>query len=391
MKSLFENMVELDANGAIDAAALPTHGGVYLIADSGDRPIFLSFAQNLRRVVIGRLSAPPDDEKTRRVNLAELAARVYWCDTFSRFEGEWTHWRINRQLNPKHYRDTLSFGPCWFLRLRTDETTPRFTAVKTMSDPAARYAGPFPTRTAAEAWIQMLEDAFDLCRYQNVLAAAPQGERCAYFDMGKCPAPCDGTLPMDAYRSMLDAAMAFTIGDREPQLQALRKAMGRAAEELAFERASAVRTTIDKATALIDKPEYAHVGDMDAWSWMAMQRAGPPRKSDKTAKIRPFHVRVGSIEPGEPIALADIDTAAPRWIADNLADRPAASASIDPVAESEAVWLVAKYVYQGERAPGLFLRSDRLPGPGELAAMVRACFSREDRDANVEAAEADDD
>lgn len=387
MNSLFEHVLELDASGAITAADLPAHGGVYLIADAEDRPIFLAFGQNLRRVVVSRLAAPPSDTKTKRVNLAELAAKVFWCDTFSRFETEWTHWRINRQLNPKHYRDTLSFGPCWFLRLHIDEPAPRFTTVKTIGDKDARYAGPFPTRSSAEAWIQMLEDAFDLCRYQQVLAAAPNGERCAYFDMGKCPAPCDGTLPMETYRSMPASALAFTIGDRKPRLQALRESMRRAADGLAFEQASAIRSSIDKATALIAKSDYAHVGDMNVWAWLIIQRAGPVRVSDKTALIKPFHVRGGSIEPGEPIALADIDSAAAQWIADSRADRQAADGAMDATTQSEAAWLVAKFLFQGERAPGVFLRADSLPSAVELASLVRERFARRGEDSAAEASD----
>jgi len=52
--------------------------------------------------------------------------------------------------------------------------------------------------------IEIAEDAFDLCRYYNVLVEAPGARACAYKEMGKCPAPCDGSISMEQYRGMVE-------------------------------------------------------------------------------------------------------------------------------------------------------------------------------------------
>ncbi|MFH1418591.1 MAG: hypothetical protein ABII12_09950 [Planctomycetota bacterium] len=54
---MFDQHLDLGADGSLDARSLPTHGGVYLLADTDDRPILLASCENLRRAVSNRLAA----------------------------------------------------------------------------------------------------------------------------------------------------------------------------------------------------------------------------------------------------------------------------------------------------------------------------------------------
>lgn len=374
---LFDHYVEPTDDGSIDVHALPTHGGVYLIVDRQRRPVLLAHGENLRRVVVNRLAAPPPDRKSRRTNLAEIAGGVWWRETFSRFETAVVYWRIARLHDPHGYRQSVGFGPAWFLRVHLTERLPRFTPAREIRDDGARYAGPFPSRRGADAWIHMLEDVFDLCRYYDILDQVPNGQACAYFEMGKCPAPCDGSIPMSTYAGMMTDAWAFTVGDREPGLARLSSLMRSAAGHQEFEKAASIRQSIERAESLLARPDYRYVDDVSSCRWLIVQRAGPPRRSAANALIKPFFVHRGVLEEGGPVSLADADAAVPGWI-DRYGTRtvPAASDRNEQIARSELLWLVGKFLFQDDRAPGLFLRLDRLAGPHQLVKDVRKRFGQ---------------
>ena len=277
-------------------------------------------------------------------------------------------------MNPSGYRKIIAFRPAWFLCANLSDRTPRLQAVQEI-DPAAQGVGPFATRRDAEEWLHMLEDAFDLCRYYQILEQAPHGQACAYFDMGKCPAPCNGSISLKIYRQMVAEALAFSAGQRGPRLAVLQDSMQAAAKALAFEKAAAIRQTFERASALADKPPYRHVCDIASCCWLVVQRGGPARRSEKTLLVKPFFIRRGVVELGGPAALAEVEAAIPRWLAQCgcCSVLPAQSAD-EQIARSEALWLVSKFLFQGERAPGLFYRFDRMPDAAALVQAVRERF-----------------
>jgi hypothetical protein len=378
---VFDHHIELTPDAALDSGLLPTCGGVYLISDSEDRLILLASCENLRRAVVHRLSAPSPEHGSKRPDLAAIGRHIRWRPTFSRFETAWAHWQIARSLDAKGYRKNLAFGPAWFLGLDLGARTPRFVVLKECFDEGLRGVGPFATRRDAERWLHMLEEVFDLCRYRHILEQAPQGQACAYFDMGKCPAPCNGSIPLEAYRRMLAEALAFSAGRRQGRIDSLRQAMQSAGQALAFERAATLRQTIELATALLDLPQYRHVAELDACRWLVIQRGGPPRRSETTTLVKPFFTVCGAIEPGEPAASAAIETVVPGWLEHcRNATVPAAhDVEGEPTARSEGLWLVAKFLFQGEKAPGLFYRFDQLPSCDVLVKAVRERFAPGDR------------
>lgn len=365
---------------------VPAAAGVYLLTDQTDRPILLAHGQNVRRSVAHRLAAPDPNERTKRANLSEVARRIYWAETFSPFETTWLHYLAARTFYPKSYSDMIGFAPAWFVRIDPSAPFPRFTATDRIRTDEAQYFGPLATMRDADEWIHMLEDSFDLCRYHNVLERAPNGERCAYFDMGKCPAPCDGSFSMDAYRDMIRGAIEFTGGRHDERLAVLRNLMQQASDALAFEKASTIRKVIARAEQAAARPEYAFMGDMAREARLVVQRASRPRRDERKSLLRPYFVAGGRIEIGEAVPLASVADHLPAWIGrarqfglarswpDSTDD--AATARVDAAPRGEVTSLVAKFLFQGERAAGLFLQVDRLPSAAGLLELIRRCFGR---------------
>lgn len=378
MHPLLTNRLDIDPQSPDALRAVPARSGVYLLTSEKEQPILLSFAENIRRVALNRITAPEEGVKSRRADLSVVARRIHWVETFSPFETTWIHWQAARDLYPGTYRELIAFPSAWFLRIDARAAHPRFTATTDLRADGATYFGPLAAERDAVGWIQMLEDAFDLCRYHDVLEQSPSGQRCAYFDMGKCPAPCDGSIPMDHYRAMIEAAIAFMRGNPERRLSELRTAMQSAAAALEFEKAAGVCRTIDRSESLIRCPEYEFMQPMDECRWLVIQRAGRARRDPKKSMLRPYYLVDRAIVAGEPAALSELDEKLPAWIgAMKGAPSMPSGERRDERVLAESVSLVARYLFQRDKAPGLFFRANELSDRSAACERIRARFTLE--------------
>ncbi|MFQ6049297.1 MAG: UvrB/UvrC motif-containing protein, partial [Phycisphaerae bacterium] len=270
-------------------------------------------------------------------------------------------------LYPRRYRELLGFGPCWFLQVDPTERLPRFVSTQHVyrRPLPTRYLGPFATRNDSASFAQILEDLFDLCRKYEILERVPHGQRCAYFEMGRCPAACDGSISLEQYRQMVSQAVAFAGRQRAEFMQGLQEAMARAAAELDFERAAAARDRLERARRADAQP-FRFVADAERFCWLIVQRAGG------TSWVKAFLVRQGAIDETEPVRLRALDEAAGQWIA-KLAAEP--TVPPEPSVRAEQTWLVGHFLFKQDRSGGLYLHADQLGEPCELAELVRAHFA----------------
>lgn len=429
---LFSHVVAYDPAEPA-ALSLPTGGGVYLLTDEQDRLVQLASAADLRRAVMNRLGISPNKEttaekegteagtpapttgperedaetreaetagpaappgrlegrepesrSTRRADLSQIVRHVRWQPTHSVFEATYEYHRIARVVLPDTYLKNIAFGPAWFVQVDAGAEVPRFAVGKSITPASGVTLGPFATQQDANRFVQILEDAFDLCRHLPILEQAPHGQPCAYFEMGRCPAPCNASIPMSQYRETVARAVRFATGERDDTRAEWQRQMREAAGGLEFERAAAIKQRIDRAQE-IEHPAFRFVRPIQAFSWLIVQRdAG-------TTRVKPFFVLAGAIEPGEPVRLKDLDAAVARWhermrkpappaAQDSTQARPAPTIQNGPAGGagsgllSEHIWLVSHFLFRRERT-GLFLDAAALPEPGALAETIRACFA----------------
>lgn len=353
IEALFEQHIDLPADPADDTAflakALPPGGGAYALVADADQLVLLASGESLRRSIAFRLHPPPDASR-KRAELRSVVRRIYWQPTASRFETALEFHRVARVLHPRDYVRQIAFAPAWFVRGDADAAIPRLSTTKYI-EPGGVHIGPFATRTAADRFVETLQDLFDLCRYQHILEQAPHGQACAYSEMGKCPAPCDGRFPMDAYRAAVRAAIDFAAGSRESALSTWQNEMRSHARRQDFERAGLLKSRIDRAREL-GGPDARFARRVEEFSYLVLQRARG------RTRVRPFFVKAGWIDAGEPVTVAKLKDAAPGWIA-RMSDACPPAGERDLTLHSESIWLVHHFLAQGDKAPGLFL------GPSE--------------------------
>ncbi|MCS7034536.1 MAG: UvrB/UvrC motif-containing protein [Phycisphaerae bacterium] len=297
----FDTVCEIEAtdDGPTAAAGVPARWVVCLLADEHDRPVQLLCVRNLRAFLRRRLAAGSQNGVSRRVDYRQLIRRVYYRRVDSDLEADLAYLQAARFLFPGDFERLIGAGPAWFLHIDPDAPHPRYTRTTDLSGRPGVLLGPLPDKSTAGRLIEKLEDWFDLCRYPRELAAAPHGNPCAYKEMGRCPAPCDGSIALDAYRQLVALSLQF-LADPATFLQSLEARMHQAAAELRFETAQKIRQYIQSLSVLQTGP-WRYLRPLSEFRYISIQH-GPTARTAKVFLLTPWgaHVLLGLRgEPGD--------------------------------------------------------------------------------------------
>jgi hypothetical protein len=193
--------------------------------------------------------------------------------------------------------------------------------------------------------MELMEDAFDLCRYYNILVQAPHGRACPYKEMGKCPAPCDGSISMEQYRRMIEWSVA-TLADPDEMIRQQNQRMREAAAEQRFETASKIKSFIGQLSKL-GKGAFRHARPLRDFAYAVLQ----PGSRAGSAKL--FLILPGLIEEiadllGEPTRPSEL-LGAILSAAERHANAPLDAKGI------ERIGIVAHHLFSPKQTQGIFL------------------------------------
>ncbi len=223
-----------------DLEPLPTGPTVLLFIDRDRRPVQLLTTQQTRRLATARLTTPPEQHPTK-ADLAAVVRGVRWRNVTGPFPARWRYYQLASALHPREYRQLVAFGPAWFLHQPADLPVPDITITNRIWESAGPTLGPWPARTSAQQALDGLRDLFDLCRHPEQVRRAPAGQRCAYAEMGRCDAPCDGSTPINVYADRVASAWQFARGAVQPWIDNATERMRTAAADQQFELAGQIK------------------------------------------------------------------------------------------------------------------------------------------------------
>lgn len=280
-----------DFNPADDLDAwlktIPAKWAVYLMSDSEGLPVQLLCVKNLRASLQRRLGDNEQIGPSRRVGYRDLVRKIIWRRVDSDFEADLIYLESARRIFPETYRGMLAFKEAWFLRVDPQAKFPRYFKTNDLTSVEGELVGPLKDKDAAGRLIELVEDAFDLCRYYNVLVESPHGRACAYKEMGRCPAPCDGSISMEQYHQMIRNSLAVLL-DPGPYIERQEFEMHRAAEELQFERAAKIKNHLERVLKM-RAGLFAQVRSISQFKFISLQR-GPRRGTAKIWFISPTRI-----------------------------------------------------------------------------------------------------
>lgn len=267
----------------------PARWVVYLFADEADRPVQLLCVRNLRASLRRRLGDERMEEPSRRIDYRKVVRRVYWSRVDSEFEADLLYLRTARRLFPQSYQKLVSARPAWFVHVDPEAKFPRYQKTKDLTQPAGELFGPIEDKTSAGKLIEQITDWFDLCRYYNVLTESPGGKPCAYKEMGKCPAPCDGSVSLEQYRRLIEWSVQ-TLRDPADFIRTHERRMKQAADAMNFEAAGRIKAYV-QSLSVLGKGAYRHACRLRDCRFVTVQR-GPRAGDAKVFLILPSRIEM---------------------------------------------------------------------------------------------------
>jgi len=352
--AILDQKLPFDPSADFEAFArlAPAKWVVYLFADADDHPLQLLCVKNLRYSLKRRLQGETIS-LTKRIDYREIVRKIYWRRVDSAFEADWIYHDVARQIFPSSYQGMVGFRPAWFIHVDPDAPFPRYTKTVKLTDKPGIYAGPVADKHIAHRLIELIEDAFDLCRYYSILLEAPHARACAYKEMGKCPAPCDGSISLAQYRRMIEWSAA-TLADPREMIRQQTDRMTKAAAEQRFEIAGKIKTFIDQLSNF-GKGAYRHARLLRDFAFITLQ-PGP-----KTGSVKLFLILPGIIE---EIAALTREPERPSELLRTIftAAEDNAHATLDTVGV-ERMGIVAHHLFSPKQSQGIFVPLADLADP----------------------------
>lgn len=345
------------------------------MTDAGDRPVQMLCARNLRQSLRRRLGvaaaggegAEYGDELesrttlSKRVDYREVVRKIYWRRVDSQLEMDLFYLEAVRAIFPETYETLVGRRPVWFLHVDAGAEFPRFVRTSELTLDGGVLLGPIEEKGQAQKLVEQLESDFDLCRYHNILTQAPNGKACAYKEMGRCPAPCDGTIGLGDYRAMIEKAVEV-LRDPEGTMRRCEAEMRDSAAGLDFERAAKLKKKLEGLAAFRRGP-FRMVRRLEDFCFVSFQ-PGPRAGQTKVFLITPGEVSEELGLYAEPVGREVLDLL--------LAVAESRRARTVDATGAERLSVVVSHLFATKNAVGVFVRLGELDEKGLARAYREA-------------------
>ena len=351
-------------------AALPVAPAVFTLrGEVGSEPYIAKTAELRRRLT--RLLGEPE-AGSKRLNLRQRCRSIEYALTGSDFESSFLLYQRLRQEFPGDYRDRLRLRFAAVIKFDLENLYPRAYVTRRIAKlpgrTRSRYYGPFPSRVAADKFLNDALDFFKLRRCDFELNPDPSFPGCIYSEMKMCLAPCFKGCSDEQYRQETAQVQNFFESGGQTLVRELEAERERLSAELQFESAAAAHARMEKVRAIlgaVSLPEM--VRPIDQLRALMVQRSPQPDA------VRLFPIEAGLIH--SPVEFTVADTAppeaegagkkAPRSLESRISEAlanvkleaPASAAELN-----EHIALLKRWYYRSRRAGEIFFADER----GEL-------------------------
>ncbi len=220
------------------AEHLPHTPGVYLFRDEQQRVLYVGTSRDLRTRVRSYFTA--SESRSRMGEMVSLAASVTGIECATPLEARVRELRLIAAHKPRYNRRSRHPEKMHWLKL-TVEPWPRMSLVRQVAEDGADYLGPFASRRTAEKCLAALHETFPIRQCSDRLAITPTRSPCVLAEMGRCLSPCDGSVSMDHYATLVATVRDNLLHRADEVVAALSARMDRLAEAERFEDAGVHR------------------------------------------------------------------------------------------------------------------------------------------------------
>jgi excinuclease ABC subunit C len=261
---MFSGFLQFDpANPAW--AEIPSRPGVFaLFGVEPNAEPYISRTPSLRNRLRRLLDPRPDQSK--RLRLAQSTARIEYSLTGSDFEALLLLYNASVEVFGDRARKRLHLRPPVLLRMLMENPYPRVYVTNKVTKRASdNLFGPWPSRAAAETFLEAMLNLFELRRCVEDLNPDPEFPGCIYSEMKKCMAPCFKGCTDERYAQEASAVHAFLSTRGESLAADLTNQRDQASTLLDFEKAAELHSRLTKVEAAANlMPQAVHpLGALD--------------------------------------------------------------------------------------------------------------------------------
>ncbi|MGB8990297.1 MAG: hypothetical protein WCC37_27115 [Candidatus Sulfotelmatobacter sp.] len=337
-------------------SAVPAAPAVFsLRSDNAQAEPYVSKTANLRRRLQRLLG--PVDERTRKLNLRNRVCSIEYTPTGSDFESGFVLYKVLRSTFPQTYSNRLRFRFAPLVKLHFENEYPRAsvtTRLGRIKGPTLYY-GPFPSRTAAEKFMNDSLDFFKMRRCVDDLHPDPQFPGCIYSEMKMCLAPCFKGCSDAEYSAEVTRVQAYFDSGGESLAREFSAQRDAASSSLAFEEAAAIHVRLEKLKPILSQfPEI--VRRLDRLSALIVQ---PCHLADS---VNFFRLDIGVIHGPTAFCIQTFEHAKSQSMESRVqtvldAFPPAKAPSALETMENLA--LLKRWYYRSRRIGEIFLADDK--------------------------------
>ena len=269
--------------------SIPTDPGVYRFSDPDGRVVYVGKAKNLRQ----RLSSYFQDLTNlhpRTQRMVTTAASVQWTVVTSDVEALTLEYTWIKEFEPRFnvkFRDDKSYP---FLVVTMGEKVPRAMITRKERHRTDRSFGPYAHVWAIRETLDLLLRVFPIrtCAPGVYRRAERTGRPCLLGFIGKCSAPCVGSVSQAEHRELAEGLVDFMDGNTGRWVRDLKRRMKAAAADMDYETAARLLDDIQALDTVMSKNSVVLSDSTDA-DLVAMVL------DDLEASVQVFHVRGGRV------------------------------------------------------------------------------------------------
>jgi excinuclease ABC subunit C len=226
-------------------ALLPDTPGVYRMLGEKGEVLYVGKAKSLKKRVS---SYTRIDQLPKRIQrMVSFTRSMQFVTTRTEAEALLVEAGLIKSLKP-HYnillRDDKSFP---YIAIDMEHPYPRIAKYRGAKKQKTMYFGPYPSATAVNEVLEMLQKAFLLrpCR-DNYFAN--RHRPCLQYDIKRCSGPCVNLIDRASYATLLEEAVEFLEGRNDSIHKDLVRQMEEAAASMNYEHAAQLRDRIRALT-----------------------------------------------------------------------------------------------------------------------------------------------
>ncbi|HPE87991.1 MAG TPA: excinuclease ABC subunit UvrC [Spirochaetia bacterium] len=257
-----ENKARPSAGLRNSAKQAPEAPGVYLWKDADGVVIYVGKAKSLKARLASYFTGKREI-KTR--HLVAKAATLEWILTETEYEALLLENNLIKRYAPK-YNINLKDGKTYPSIRITNEEFPRVFRTRRIVDDGSRYFGPYPSADVIDRYLELVRRLFPLRRCKTLRR---RDTPCMYYHIGRCSAPCAGKTTREEYALQVERVATLLSGESDALLEALRADMAAASAALQFEKAAALRDSVQAIESFRGDSgvvDFAY-GDRDYLAW----------------------------------------------------------------------------------------------------------------------------